>query len=166
MQNARIAIPIVIVAVCFGCGQRLQPVSADLPPDDVELVEEYWPDGQLKLRKHVLVQDDGTVANHGTFERWYDNGQKEYEAVFSHGRKEGTTVRYHRNGQRQSQQEYRDGKRHGRSVSWNPSGVKVKEESWADGKPHGTWTVWENGVVKWTHTYDHGDPEPGGKSDS
>jgi antitoxin component YwqK of YwqJK toxin-antitoxin module len=156
----------VIVAVCLGCGQRLQPVSTDFFSDNVELVEEYWPDGQLRLRKHVFLQDDGTAVNHGTYERWYDNGAREYEAVFAHGKKEGVTVRYHRNGQKQSQQEYKHGKRHGRCISWNAAGAKVKEESWAEGKPHGTWTVWENGELKWTHTYEHGDPEPGEGSDS
>jgi antitoxin component YwqK of YwqJK toxin-antitoxin module len=141
-------------------------VSADPSPDSVDLVEEYWPNGQLKLRRYVLLSADGTEVDHGTFERWYDNGAKEYEAVFSFGKKEGLQVRYHRNGRRQSEQEYREGKRHGLSISWNPNGAKVKEESWADGKPHGTWTVWQDGKVKWTHTYEHGDPEPGGESDS
>jgi antitoxin component YwqK of YwqJK toxin-antitoxin module len=122
------------------------------------LVEEHWPDGQLRLRKQVLVQEDGTTVDHGSFERWHDNGNKEYEATFVLGKKEGTTIRYHRNGQKATQQEYLKGERHGPSTSWNDAGVKVKAENWFEGKPHGTWTIWKNGEVKWTHTYDHGDP--------
>ena len=165
MQNARLAVLIVLVAVGLGCAQRFPQVSADSPEDSVDLVEEYWPNGQLKLRKYVLPQADGTAVNHGTFERWYDNGAKEYEAFFSYGKKEGVTVRYHKNGQKSAQQEYRNGKRHGLSVSWDPTGARVKEEHWADGRPHGTWTVWEDGRVKWRHTYEHGDPEPAGQPD-
>ena len=59
-----------------------------------------------------------------------------------------------------ARQEYRDGKRHGTSVSWNESGAKVKQESWADGRPHGTWTIWQDGKIKWSHVYVHGDPDP------
>ena len=123
-----------------------------------KLVEEHWPDGRLQLRKHVLVLEDGRSVDHGKFERWHDNGEKEYEAVFVLGRKEGTTIRYHRNGRKSNQQEYRKGERHGRSVSWNEAGEKVKEENWYEGKPHGTWTIWEDGKVKWSHTYEHGVP--------
>ena len=122
------------------------------------LVEEHWPDGQLQLRKQVQVQADGTTVDHGKFERWHDNGKKEYEATFVRGKKEGTTIRYHRNGQKATQQEYLKGQRHGPSTSWNDSGVKVKAENWFEGKPHGTWTIWKNGKIKWTHTYDHGVP--------
>ena len=121
-------------------------------------VEEHWPNGQLRLRKHVLVLEDGSSVDHGIFERWHDNGNKEYEAVFVMGKKQGTTIRYHRNGRKATQQEYLKGQRHGRSESWNETGVKVKEENWYEGKPHGTWTIWQDGKVKWSHTYEHGLP--------
>jgi antitoxin component YwqK of YwqJK toxin-antitoxin module len=125
---------------------------------NVETVEEYWPNGQLRLRKQVLHREDGSVVDHGAFERWHDNGNREYEAVFVQGKKEGTTIRYHRNGRKATEQEYKSGKRHGRSVTWNDAGEVVKEEHWKDGKPHGTWVVWEKGKIKWSHTYDHGKP--------
>jgi len=125
-----------------------------------EIVEEHWPDGTLRERKQVLRVTGGITVDDGSFERWYIDGTKEYEAVFVRGNKEGTTVRYHRNGRIASREEYHDGKRNGLSVSWNDKGKKVKEESWADGRPHGTWTVWEDGKVSWTHTFVHGDPDP------
>jgi antitoxin component YwqK of YwqJK toxin-antitoxin module len=133
--------------------------SADQPPvPNVETVEEYWPNGQLRLRKQVLRLEVGSFLDHGSFERWHDNGNKEYEARFVRGKKEGTTIRYHKNGRKATQQEYRNGKRHGRSVTWNSAGAMVKEEHWMDGEPHGTWTIWEEGKVKWSHTFDHGKP--------
>ena len=117
------------------------------------VIKEHWPNGRLRLSKQVLQNDDGSTMNHGKYERWYNNGNREYEAVFVLGKKEGTTVRYHRNGIKANQQEYHNGQRHGRSVSWDPSGVIVKEENWNEGKPCGVWTVWEDGKVKWRHTF-------------
>jgi antitoxin component YwqK of YwqJK toxin-antitoxin module len=134
------------------------PILGQLPVEDVETVEEYWPNGQLRLRKQLLRLEDGTVVEHGTFERWHDNGKKEYEAVFVQGRKEGTTIRYHKNGRKATEQEYSNGKRHGHSITWNDSGAMVKQEQWENGEPHGTWTIWDGGEVKWSHTYDHGTP--------
>jgi hypothetical protein len=155
----------VAVVLLAALGATGAPPALASPPEHPEptivVVEKSWPNGQLRLRKQVLVLPDGTEVDHGRYERWHDNGNKEYEAVFVRGRKEGTTVRYHKNGWVAARQEYRDGKRHGASVSWDASGTKVKEENWADGRPHGTWTIWKDGKVQWRHTFDHGDPEPG-----
>jgi len=134
------------------------PSFAQIPIANVETVEEYWPNGQLRLRKEVLQREDGTLVDHGSFERWHDNGEKEYEALFVHGKKEGTTIRYHKNGRKSTEQEYKKGRRHGRSLTWDDSGRLVKEESWSEGRPHGTWIIWQDGKVKWSHTYDHGKP--------
>ena len=94
--------------VPFGCSQSkpeasLDPAAKTAPVADIdaELVEETWPDGTLRLRKYVLRQDDGTTINHGTYERWHDNGEKEYEAVFVNGKKRGrrsATTRTGRSG--------------------------------------------------------------------
>jgi hypothetical protein len=125
-----------------------------------EILEQLWPDGTLRERKQVLLMPGGSTVDDGSFERWYIDGTKEYEAVFVRGKKEGTAVRYHRNGRIASRERYHDGLRDGPSVSWNDKGEKVKEESWSDGQPHGTWTVWEDGKVAWKHTFAHGDPDP------
>ena len=154
MRSTRIMIPGLLMMLSVISA----PTLGQLPVEDVETVEEYWPNGQLRLRKQTVRLGDGTVVEHGTFERWHDNGKKEYEAVFVQGRKEGTTVRYHKNGRKATEQEYSDGERNGRSSSWNDSGVRVKEEQWKNGEPHGTWTIWDDGKVKWSHTYDHGSP--------
>lgn len=158
MKSTSAALGVLLGALCVPGSPTLGQVTQKAPEQTVNLVEEHWPGGQLRLRKHVLHRDDGTVVDHGSFERWHDNGEKEYEAVFVHGKKEGTTVRYHKNGRKATQQEYRNGRRHGPSITWDATGAKVKEENWADGKPHGIWTVWQDGEVKWRHSYDHGVP--------
>jgi antitoxin component YwqK of YwqJK toxin-antitoxin module len=154
MPSSQIIVLGLLMAACVVGG----PTFSQQPDGELETIEEFWPDGQLQLRKQVLRLEDGTVVDDGTFERWHSNGEKEYEAVLVRGRKEGTTVRYHKNGRKATEQEYRDGKRDGRCVTWNDAGVMVKEEHWKDGKPHGTWTVWEDGKVKWSHTYVEGKP--------
>ena len=144
----------------IGCNRGREQVSPDPPAPATETIEEFWPNGELRLQKQVMRTADGALVVHGAYERWHDNGEKEYEAVFLQGKKEGTETRYHKNGRKWAEREFRDGKRHGPSISWNESGEKVKEENWADGKPHGAWTVWKSGKVKWSHTYDRGAPAP------
>jgi antitoxin component YwqK of YwqJK toxin-antitoxin module len=160
MTILRLALLPLLAALAAGGVQPVRADSGDPPTPRHETVEEHWPDGKLRERKQVLRLEDGTTVDDGPFERWYNDGTKEYEAVFVRGKKEGTTVRYHRNGKVASRQQYRDGVRNGPSVSWNDKGEKVKEENWADGRPDGTWTVWEDGKVAWTHRFVHGDPDP------
>lgn len=160
MTSIRIAFLPLLAVLGVACVPAVHAEPGPTPPPDHRIVEQRWPDGTLRERKQVLRLPDGSTVDDGPFERWYIDGTKEYEAILVRGKKEGTTVRYHPNGKVASRQQYRDGERNGPSVSWNPDGEKVKEENWADGKPDGTWTVWEDGKVAWTHTFDHGDPDP------
>jgi len=162
MTILRLALLPLLAVLALDCFTLNHASSDDPPAPDHETIEERWPDGTFRQRKQVLRLEDGTTIDDGPFERWYSDGTKEYSAVFARGKKEGTTVRYHRNGQIASRQEYRDGERNGPSVSWDDKGRMVKEENWADGRPHGTWTIWKDGKVAWTHTFDHGDPDPEG----
>jgi antitoxin component YwqK of YwqJK toxin-antitoxin module len=154
MRSIRIMIFGLLVVFCA----TSIPTLGQVPIANVETVEEYWPNGELRLRKEVLQREDGTLVDHGKFERWHDNGKKEYEALFVLGKKEGTTIRYHKNGRKSSEQEYKKGRRHGRCLTWDDSGTLVKEENWSEGRPHGDWIIWKDGKVKWSHTYDHGKP--------
>ncbi len=160
MTLSRFAISPLVAALVLGCVSTLHAVPPDPPSGTPEVVEEHWPNGQLRLRKQVRRLDDGTTVDHGTFERWYGDGGREYVAAFVDGRKDGTATRFHRNGRIASRQEFRDGTREGARVDWDDAGGKVKEEFWADDRPHGTWTIWRDGEVEWTHTYVHGDPSP------
>jgi antitoxin component YwqK of YwqJK toxin-antitoxin module len=160
MKRVGLAVLMLVLAHGLGCHPVAHQKTVDTPGETVELIEDSWPNGQLRLRKYVQRQDDGTSVDHGSFERWHDNGEREYEADFIHGKKDGTTRRYHKNGQLSSEQEYANGKRDGHSISWDAAGVKVKEEHWADGQAHGTWTVWKDGKIKWQNQFEHGKPVP------
>lgn len=170
--NMRFVLAVFTVSMCLpaGCSQhseevglepRVETPSGNADKEETEVVEERWPDGKLRLRKHVLRKPDGTLVNHGLYERWHDNGRKEYEALFVHGKTQGTTTRWHKNGEVWTQQEFLDGKPHGPGYIWDESGNMRKEENYADGRPHGTWTVWDkHGRIKCQHTYEHGNPAP------
>jgi hypothetical protein len=147
---------------CTQADRQVSPGSAvEEAAKDAEIVEEYWPNGQLRLRKGVVRDPDGTLVNHGTYTRWYQNGQKEYEAVFVLGKKQGIARRWHPNGRQWMEERYDHGQRHGVSFAWDENGRKRKEEQYFDGKPHGTWTVWDkNGRIEWQGSFEHGNPKP------
>jgi antitoxin component YwqK of YwqJK toxin-antitoxin module len=159
------AVPLFAACLSAACAPGRRAAPADLkveePAPDVETVEEYWPNGQLRIRRQVIREPDGTLIDHGPYTSWYDNGQKEYEAVFVHGKKDGVVTRWHRNGQKWMEERYAHGKKHGTTYVWDEAGRKRKEENYSNGKPHGTWTVWDaEGRVKWQATFEHGRPQP------
>ena len=157
------ALAILGALVCLpmiGCSHGNRRTSLDRSLGEVRIVKQYWPDGRLRLRKQVSEQSDGTLVNHGTYARWYDNGRKEFEATFIQGRNHGRATRWHRNGQKSVEEHYVYGKRHGTRRTWDENGVKRKEEHHVDDEPDGIWTVWDkHGRIKWQGRFDHGIPE-------
>lgn len=152
------------LAVARGCtpGERaaLADRSVEKSADDVQVVEEYWPDGKLRLRKEVLRRADSTFINHGTYTRWHDNGNREYEATYVRGELHGVETAWHKNGQKWTEEDYDHGVRHGTRRTWDQSGRLRSEEHRVKGKPDGTWTIWKaDGSVKWQGHFDHGKPK-------
>jgi hypothetical protein len=131
------------------------------PPENIEVIEEFWPGGMLRLRREVLRSPEGTEVDHGKYTRWHTNGQKEYEATFVHGKKHGTATFWHENGRKWIEENYADGRKHGVRRIWDDTGKRRKEENFANGKPHGTWTTWrDNGEIGWQQSFNHGVPQP------
>jgi antitoxin component YwqK of YwqJK toxin-antitoxin module len=164
-MSARPALSLLIAAaplgLLAGCTHTERPGPSAHPAENIERVEEYWPDGGLRLRKEVLRDADGVLVDHGTYTRWYTDGSKEYQATFVHGKKHGVATRWHRNGRVWIEEHYQHGLRHGISTTWDEKGVKRKEESHVDGKPHGTWTVWDGkGRIKTQRVRQAGPSEP------
>lgn len=168
----------MVLAGLTGCahtGQRIDPAEAQateaqsLSAEKTEpqaarpssqVVEEFWPDGTPRLRKGVVIGPDGRPVNHGRYERWFENGQKEYEATFIRGKKHGTATRWHRNGQKWIEEHYLNGQRNGISRTWDQKGNLRKQEEHLNGKPNGVWTVWyADGRIKWRAEFDHGKPK-------
>lgn len=147
-RHTRLLPTLVVLALpwfggaCHYAGEATAPERSAPPP---EVVVENWPNGQPRVRKEVAPGPDGTLVDHGTYTRWFDNGQKEYEATFVHGKPYGVARRWHRNGKIWIEEHYQHGKRHGTRCTWDESGQKRKEEHYEMGQPCGTWTVWDKG---------------------
>jgi hypothetical protein len=143
-----------------GCRQPGRATSVQPGPGKVEVVEEYWPNGKLRVRREVLRQPDGTLMDHGNYTCWFDHGGKEYEAVFLHGQVNGVATRWHRNGVKASEQHYANGKRDGPRYSWDENGVLRKEEHFVGDLPDGTWITWDDkGKIKAQQKFERGVPK-------
>ncbi|UCG31854.1 MAG: toxin-antitoxin system YwqK family antitoxin [Phycisphaerales bacterium] len=175
MLLAMLTVGLAGLTGCEHAGQRTDPAeaqTAEAPSRSVDkqetqtakpashVVEELWPDGRPRLRKGIMTGPDGRQVNHGKYERWFDNGQKEYEATFIQGNKSGLATRWHNNGQKWTEEHYFNGQRHGISRTWDQAGNLRKQEEHLKGKPHGVWTVWyADGRIKWRAEFDRGKPK-------
>ena len=158
-------ISVFLLALPAGCRPGVRTAPLDQPADQAEepqeIVEEFWPDGKPRLHRQVLRSPDGGLVNDGTYTRWYDNGRKEYEAVYVRGQLHGVETSWHRNGQKRTEQHYDHGVRHGVRHDWDEQGRLRREEHYVKDRPHGTWTIWKpDGTVKWQARFDHGKPLP------
>jgi antitoxin component YwqK of YwqJK toxin-antitoxin module len=168
-MRARTPLMVIITALllhqrvaCQYAGQTT-PTSdtLDRPAESVELVEEFWPDGKLRLRRQVTRQADGTLLDHGTYTRWYQNGRKEYEATYVRGQLHGVETAWHENGEKRTEQHFDQGLRQGTRWDWDEQGRLRREERYLKDRPHGTWTIWKSdGTIKWQARFDHGKPLP------
>jgi antitoxin component YwqK of YwqJK toxin-antitoxin module len=76
---------------------------------------------------------DTIVGRHGTYTKWYENGEKKFEA------------------------NYRYGLAHGKATLWNENGIKREESTYVDGKRHGISKIYdEHGNLEFKDTYQAG----------
>ncbi len=144
-----------------GCTQGTGAPPATPRAERAEIVEDFWPDGKLRVRKHMLQRADGTIVYHGPYARWHDNGEKEYEATFDQGRKVGTTTSWHRNGRKWIEEHYVDGEKHGARLIWNDQGTPAKEEHYVQGRPSGVWRTWNSkGKLRSEQVFDEDPVDP------
>jgi len=152
--------PALLFLAASGCHSWVRPPASQPVQEKPAVREEYWPNGKLRLRHEVLVKDDGTTVEHGTYATWFDDGRKEYEGVYVQGRLAGVATRWHRNGVKASEQHYANGLRNGPRFMWDENGLLRKEEHFVDDKPDGVWTTWDDkGRIKARQVYDKGVPK-------
>jgi hypothetical protein len=150
----------LVVTGCATTRSKMPPIEPKESPqgEPGDILEEFWPDGSIRIRREVIRGEDGLPIDHGVYTRWHKNGLPEYETVYDHGRMNGRAIRWHMNGEKWIEELYVQGLKEGASRTWNEAGELVKEEQYAHGKPHGTWTVWKKGVVRARSCFDHGAP--------
>jgi antitoxin component YwqK of YwqJK toxin-antitoxin module len=152
---------VALSCLLAGCRHADRSPPAARPAEQVQTIEQHWPNGELRLRKQVLETPDGGLVNHGAYTRWHDNGRKEYEAVYVDGKLEGVETTWHKNGRKWIEAHYVGGHNHGPRYIWNKDGTKVKEEHYVNGKPHGTWTSWNSsGRIRSQQTFEDDAAKP------
>ncbi len=80
----------------------------------------------------------------GDLTLWYENGQKNMEAHYKDGHKDGLLTSWHSNGQKELEQYYINGKENGYAVYWNEYGKKTLEIYFIEGNFE-TVSYWEEG---------------------
>jgi antitoxin component YwqK of YwqJK toxin-antitoxin module len=149
-----------------------QPAHVVQGVGKIEVIEERYADGTLKLRREVRRDRDG-IVNHGLFESWHPNGQISQSGRTLDGRWDGLVVLRWDNGHLKEENEYKRGVRNGKCnqywknempklVSNYKDGTldgpfvdyrfgpekKSREGAYAAGKEDGPWKEYdENGIV-------------------
>ncbi|MHC4062871.1 MAG: toxin-antitoxin system YwqK family antitoxin, partial [Planctomycetota bacterium] len=101
----------------------------------VKKYSETYPNGQVKVTWGAGVDQEGRYVLHGTETWYYENGQKQWQAEYSAGRRVGAETYWARDGKRQ----------------W-------KKMVNYDGTYH--WTVWRpDGKVRGKSTWEASDPQ-------
>ena len=88
--------------------------------------ETKYPNGNLHTK--------GSVVNgkrHGTWESWYENGNKWSETTYSYGVREGKTVSYYPNGMVRYIGYYNNNKQSGKWMTFDESGNLVEEKDYS-----------------------------------
>ncbi len=116
-------------------------------PPATELIEESYPDGKPKLRREVKRDKDG-IVNHGSFQRWYDNGVLEWEGRFVDGQPDGRHTKHFRNGNLKDETDYALGRRSGKHIEYfDLGGVKLLQ-NFKDGELDGPFEDYTYGPKK------------------
>ena len=87
---------------------------------------------------------------HGKYTQWHEStGNKEFEANFYQGKRDGITTFWYPSGKLKSQTSYKAGTQHGLANFWYESGQMKSESIWHAGQKFGIRTDWyPNGQKK------------------
>jgi hypothetical protein len=144
----------VIATTCLGaCSGGLERVSSPCPSGQ-ELREVRYDPTSIKSQGCVGRNSENNYRRQGRWEFFYPSGQKQVEATYRDGKREGLQTLWTDYGQKRRETTYRDGKREGLQTEWYDNGKKKEEATYRDGKNEGLYTWWyPNGQKKWEATY-------------
>ncbi len=85
---------------------------------------------------------------HGSYKKWFDDGQLSFEATYIQGLRNGKAFTWWKNGNMRSQSNFKNGIADGKQYQWYKTGVKFKIITLVDGKEEGLQQAWrENGKI-------------------
>jgi len=106
--------------------------------DTLWTIIDYFPDGQIQMKGASLTLN--TNDKHGLFTFYFENGNKQGEGRYSHGKRVGDWKWWHESGSVQSLGNYgKDGKFNGEWKSFYENGQLAGERNYKSGKKVGQW---------------------------
>jgi len=104
--------------------------------------QERYPDGKLKAVWIGGISEDGRYLLHGKQTWYYEDGGKQWEVTYQHGRKAGIEAYWSRDGIKNWEWNHKED---GTSVwaQWWPNGRKKAQSSWRYRKCEGIATRWD-----------------------
>jgi len=126
-------------------------------PEQGEVVRERYPDGAVRVERHVIQKDDGSYVNHGPWTAYYPDGKKVGGGEMKLGKRHGLWKRWYAPGEGAlfrsplyreyeppfvSTAEYAGGEIDGAWIIEDQRKTKISQWHFKQGKPHGIWTWW------------------------
>jgi len=155
MRNRRIGTAVMLACFCLGgcvAAKKEQYVGVgDQQPGDtgqVEIREEYFPDGTVRVRAEGRLDDDGEFIVHGMLTNYWENGQKKSEVSYVQGFMHGPRTAWYESGQIWSLGRNVDGAAEGTWSEWYPDGRKAREMNFQHGAYQGAYTEWHDNGQK------------------
>ncbi len=156
------------------CAAWTANASADEPPSS-EVIRERYPNGAVRVERHVIQIENGDYVNHGPYTYFGPDGRKLGGGEFVLGKRNGVWTRwfYRADGPLfqepvyapydepfLSEAHFVDGQIHGPWSIYDRHKQKISEWHFEAGKPHGVWTWYYPGGQKRRELiYVQGDPE-------
>ena len=136
---------VTLPLLLWGCG-REEPVGKVPPVEEkvLEVKEEAKTEApvtqvkpqlggvnmdKLEEREGIAYLKGSDTPYTGKATRLYENGQKQAEANYKGGKKEGLQTYWHKNGQKREESNYKNGKPDGQWLGWYENGQKKSEEA-------------------------------------
>ena len=91
--------------------------------------ERYYENGQ---KEYVWNYKDGKEDGLHTY--WYENGKKKEEGTFKDGERDGLFTRWYENGKKSEVLTFKNGLPDGKYNEWHEDGQKYREQTFKDGK--------------------------------
>lgn len=157
-STSRYTAPDTTAATANHGNEKPQPTTTKTPGDkpvsakevfakqgDVEVldvVEEFWENGNLKMRQGIKLDAGGEWVVHGDEDTFHEDGNKKSHLQYIDGILDGERITWFSNGKTWSQGQYDHGKGKGTWTVWYATGGKAQEWNFIDGAFDGTFTVW------------------------
>ena len=99
---------------------------------------EHWPNGRIR---EIARRVNG--EQHGRQQRWYEDGQPEYDLTYEHGKEHGRHRAWYPDGQLEYDINCEYDVRHGRTQGWYEDGQPSYDRTYENGVPHGSIREWD-----------------------